>query len=695
MTVSFTPGNGNKRIVVAREGSAVSAGPTNGQTYSASSVFESGQDLGSGNYVIYNGTGNSVTLTGLSNTTTYHFAVYEYSGYDGLTSYLTTSPAVGSNSTTVVPFPTITEATFGTGTSTSRQITGLVNPNGYETTIEVIYGTDAGNLNSTTASHSIGSGIVNVADTVDVTGLTTGQTYYAKIRATNIRGAIESNTVTLVPLNLSSLVGWYRADIAEVDGANKVSTWYDYSGNDNDMSNSTYSRTPSYTPTGINGKPALIFNSTSLSFDASEMGIFSSDKDFFIVYKSSVNTTQIMMSDQGSSLIRLNEGGYGIDIQFHDISYGSSGDYTDGNGQVIHYKEDFALGSNTQTKLRMNDEEFISTNGAYFFLYGGTTTVGRDNSYQTFNGQIAEIMFFNQLLPFEQRKEIAQYLSDRYAISMFIPSVPETTASSLNFTNIGATNFDVGFIKGDGERRIIVARLSGSVKTAPTSNTVYSANANFGSGSNLGNNNYVVYDGTGNSVAITGLSANSEYTIDVYEYNNMELDPQYMLSSPNSATQATQNVSPPTVQLSTISTLGNNTVTIPSLINPNGFQTTFQVSYSTNSESLSSSIQAVGSQSTAQAMSTSLTGLTAGTKYYYKVTATNIGGTTESSIDSLFTGYYVNQAGVSLPSLQFWVAGDGATYTANSGDPVSNWANQTAEVTSAYQNLSENRPSRS
>tara|TARA_R110002096_G_scaffold278213_2_gene472231 strand:- start:3532 stop:11919 length:8388 start_codon:yes stop_codon:yes gene_type:complete len=696
MTVSFTPGNGNKRIVVAREGSAVSAGPTNGQTYSASSVFESGQDLGSGNYVIYNGTGNSVTLTGLSNTTTYHFAVYEYSGYDGLTSYLTTSPAVGSNSTTVVPFPTITEATFGTGTSTSRQITGLVNPNGYETTIEVIYGTDAGNLNSTTASHSIGSGIVNVADTVDVTGLTTGQTYYAKIRATNIRGAIESNTVTLVPLNLSSLVGWYRADIAEVDGANKVSTWYDYSGNDNDMSNSTYSRTPSYTPTGINGKPALIFNSTSLSFDASEMGIFSSDKDFFIVYKSSVNTTQIMMSDQGSSLIRLNEGGYGIDIQFHDISYGSSGDYTDGNGQVIHYKEDFALGSNTQTKLRMNDEEFISTNGAYFFLYGGTTTVGRDNSYQTFNGQIAEIMFFNQLLPFEQRKEIAQYLSDRYAISMFIPSVPETTASSLNFTNIGATNFDVGFIKGDGERRIIVARLSGSVKTAPTSNTVYSANANFGSGSNLGNNNYVVYDGTGNSVAITGLSANSEYTIDVYEYNNMELDPQYMLSSPNSATQATQNVSPPTVQLSTISTLGNNTVTIPSLINPNGFQTTFQVSYSTNSESLSSStsVQAVGSQSTAQAMSTSLTGLTAGTKYYYKVTATNIGGTTESSIDSLFTGYYVNQAGVSLPSLQFWVAGDGATYTANSGDPVSNWANQTAEVTSAYQNLSEYRPSR-
>ncbi len=695
MTISFTPGNGTKRIVVAREAAAVSVAPTNGQSYSASSVFESGSDLGSGNYVVYNGTGSSATVTGLNNSTAYYFAVYEYSEHAGVTSYLTTSPATGSQSTTVVPYPTISGATFGTSTSTSRVISAWVNPNGYETTVEVIYGTDAGSLSSSSTSLNIGSGSAYDSVSIDVTGLTAGQTYYARIRATNLRGSIESATVTLVPLTLTALKGWYRGDVLDLyNGVGSIIKWTDLSNSGNDITSFTNSTAQSLS--GINGKPVAVFNNNSVKFLPEDLGIRNTDLELFVVFKSSSNAYQELLF-QGNNVesIMLNNGNSGVQVRLNggyqtEVSSGSLEDYTDGNGHILHYKT-----ANNRFLVRMNDEEIVYKNGNNRIISKDEIRIGGHYS-DYFVGQIAEILFFNSELPFEQRKEIAEYLSDRYAISMYVPSIPETAASSLNFTNVGAINFDVGFTKGDGERRIVVARLNGSTKTAPTANIAYSANANFGSGSNLGNNNYVVYDGTGNSVAVTGLTANSEYTIDVYEYNNMELDPQYMLSSPNSATQATQSVSPPTVQLSTISTLGNNTATIPSLINPNGFQTTIQVSYSTNSESLSSStsVQAVGSQSTAQTMSTALSGLTAGTKYYYKVTATNIGGTTESSIDSLFTGYYVNQVGLSLPSLQFWVAGDGATYTANSGDPVSNWANQTAEVASAYQDLSEYRPSR-
>ncbi|MEP0009761.1 MAG: LamG-like jellyroll fold domain-containing protein, partial [Balneola sp.] len=694
MTVSFTPGNGNKRIVIARSGTAVSATPVNGQSYTGNSVFGSGTNMGSENYVIYNGTGSSVALTGLDNSTTYHFAVYEYSEYNGVTSYLTSSPTTGSNSTTIVPLPVISGATFGTGTSTSREITGLVNPNGYETTVEIIYGTDDGNLNSTTASHSIGSGIVNVADTVDVTGLITGQTYYAKIRATNIRGSVESPLVTLVPLTFTSLQGWFRGDIVELNQFGTITKWVDYSGSTHHLTVRTNNTTQ--IQSGINGKPVANFSNSAFRFLPSDLEILNTDLEMFFVFKSSSNAFQELMSQSITSdpVVVLNSNNEGIQVNPKDgyqteVTSGALNAYTNGNGHIMHYKM-----ANNRYLVRMDNEEFHYKTGLNRFVSDDQINLGGKNNQ--LNGQIAEILFFNAELSFEQRQEVTQYLSDRYAISMYIPTVPETTANGLSFANVGATNFDVNFTIGSGERRIVVARLNGSAKTAPTNNTVYTANATFGSGSNLGNNNYVVYDGTGNSVAVTGLTANSEYTIDVYEYNNMELDPQYMLSSPNSATQATQSVSPPTIQLSTISSLGNNTVTIPSLINPNGFQATIQVSYGTNSESLSSSTtaQVVGSQSTAQAMSTALIGLAAGTKYYYKVSATNIGGTTESSIDSLFTGYYVNQVGVSLPSLQFWVAGDGATYTANSGDPVSNWANQTAEVTSAYQNLSEYRPNR-
>lgn len=77
LDVSFTRGNGANVIVLAREGSAVSTDPSNGTSYNANTVFGSGDAVGSA-FVVYNGTGNSFTVTGLTVGNTYHFAVYEF-----------------------------------------------------------------------------------------------------------------------------------------------------------------------------------------------------------------------------------------------------------------------------------------------------------------------------------------------------------------------------------------------------------------------------------------------------------------------------------------------------------------------------------------------------------------------------------------------------------------------------------------
>jgi hypothetical protein len=88
MDVSFTAGNGANRLVICRQGSAPSSGPVDASTYTADTDFGSGDALGGG-FVVYNGSGNSFTLVGLSPSTTYHLQVYEYNGSGVNVNYLT------------------------------------------------------------------------------------------------------------------------------------------------------------------------------------------------------------------------------------------------------------------------------------------------------------------------------------------------------------------------------------------------------------------------------------------------------------------------------------------------------------------------------------------------------------------------------------------------------------------------------
>jgi hypothetical protein len=95
MTIGWTRGSGTNVLVVARAGSPVNADPIEGTTYYASTTFSYGQQIGSGNYVVYNGNGTSVNITGLSYSTNYYFAIYEY---DNISNCYLTPPLRGNRS---------------------------------------------------------------------------------------------------------------------------------------------------------------------------------------------------------------------------------------------------------------------------------------------------------------------------------------------------------------------------------------------------------------------------------------------------------------------------------------------------------------------------------------------------------------------------------------------------------------------
>ncbi len=91
--VNWSNGNGASRIVVIHLTSVAAALPNDGITYTANTNIFSASTTGSGNYVVYNGTGTGpVTVTNLTAGTNYTVNVYEYnSTVSGSENYLTST----------------------------------------------------------------------------------------------------------------------------------------------------------------------------------------------------------------------------------------------------------------------------------------------------------------------------------------------------------------------------------------------------------------------------------------------------------------------------------------------------------------------------------------------------------------------------------------------------------------------------
>ena len=119
-------GNGAKRIVVLRAGSAVNWTPTDATPVSGVNAnFTSATDQGNGNKVVYDGADNGVVVTGLSSGVTYYAAVYEYNAASwNSMNYLATA-GTGIQQTLTVPSLTVapTSIAFGNGVINADSLT--------------------------------------------------------------------------------------------------------------------------------------------------------------------------------------------------------------------------------------------------------------------------------------------------------------------------------------------------------------------------------------------------------------------------------------------------------------------------------------------------------------------------------------------------------------------------------------------
>lgn len=80
--INWTASTTADNVIVVVSTATISATPTDQNAYTASAVYGSGETIGANQYVVYNGSGTSVTVTGLTAGTTYNYAIF---GYDGAT----------------------------------------------------------------------------------------------------------------------------------------------------------------------------------------------------------------------------------------------------------------------------------------------------------------------------------------------------------------------------------------------------------------------------------------------------------------------------------------------------------------------------------------------------------------------------------------------------------------------------------
>ncbi len=224
---------------------------------------------------------------------------------------------------------------------------------------------------------------------------------------------------------------------------------------------------------------------------------------------------------------------------------------------------------------------------------------------------------------------------------------PSAPATAVSFTSVLGNSMTVNWTRGTGGDGVIVLMKAGSVVNSDPVDgtfTTYNANAAFGSGTQIGTGNYVVFKGSSGFVNVTGLTPGTTYYVAVYEYKGAvnttgtAQGTNYLQLTPATGSQL-MPANLPTLTSPTATAITSTTATLGANITSNGGAPITQ--YGTCWGTAPAPKVGVATCSTKGAGTTgvftnSVTGLTAGTQIFYAGYATNSGGTGYSSPDGSF-----------------------------------------------------------
>ncbi|MGD8782635.1 MAG: choice-of-anchor Q domain-containing protein [Ignavibacteria bacterium] len=104
-------------------------------------------------------------------------------------------------------------------------------------------------------------------------------------------------------------------------------------------------------------------------------------------------------------------------------------------------------------------------------------------------------------------------------------TAPASQATDVSFSNLAATTATISWTRpasNGGQKCAVFIKASGTGTSAPIDKNTYTANVNYGSGTQIGSTGwYCIYNGTGTTVNITGITGGTTYRVHVCEYNGI------------------------------------------------------------------------------------------------------------------------------------------------------------------------------
>lgn len=569
MSINFGAGNGNRRLVVLRAITPVDSLPVSGSVYVANANFNTAAEIGSGNKVVYYNTGTIVNISGLSPGVRYYLKVFEANGSATTNDNYLLSAAPVDSFITLSALPTVQASNLVVTSFDSTTISLRFQKGNGRRHLVVIRQTTAVSFTPVNgigyaANTSFGAGdsvgaltyiVYAAADSqLTLTGLTPGVNY--RFRVTTFNGTADSaayyttaaptanrTTLSLEPTQQVTLGAFsnrgasgFRVNWTAGNGGNRLVLV---------RANTPVTVNPvdgtNYTASAAFGNGTLLGDSTYAMYlgnSATQTGTLTGMAAATLYY---VKVYEVSIGATGSNnYMQLNapiSSTYTLDVA--PIVSATTLVVTAVSATSIRLSWSKGNGTNSLVVGRLNNNPIAPTNGVGYSADSVWTqgSIISTSSYVVYadtgnsvliTGLNANTNYRFRVYPFNGQGIASAFRTASPAL-ISRNTLPATLSSNPVYDQIAPTSYRIGW-EGGATGKLLVLRKEASVNAFPAQGMNFTANAAFGSGTNLGDSNFVVYAGTANQVTLTGLEQNTTYFAALFDYSGSDATRSYAFS---------------------------------------------------------------------------------------------------------------------------------------------------------------------